>query len=152
MAEQAKIERAAAQTRAPRRLAAIELARCLHRVLDVRATARPDVLGAEALRAGLRAMDQLQRRYPRVAAEPRVRRHQRRIRCKIFLCKRRRRSLCAARQQELEKVRFPRKTQLQSAPHPVFHLVVTPEVVAAAAGPLGWEGEAGDHGWCALTR
>ena len=59
---------------------------------------------------------------------------------------RRRRSFCAARQQELEKVRFPHKIQLQSAHHPVFHLVITPEVVAAAAGPLGWKGEAGDHG------
>jgi hypothetical protein len=25
-------------------------------------------------------------------------------------------------------------------------LEITPKVVAAAAGPLGWEGEAGDHG------
>ena len=45
---------------------------------------------------------------------------------------RRRRSFCTARQHDLEKVRFPRKTQLQRAPHPVFHLVITPEVVAAA--------------------
>ena len=59
---------------------------------------------------------------------------------------RRRRSFCAARQHDLEKVRFPRKIKLQSVPHPVFHLVITPEVVAAAAEPLGWEGEAGDHG------
>ena len=59
---------------------------------------------------------------------------------------RRRRSFFAARQHDLEKVRFPRKIQLLSLPHPVFHLVITPEVVAAAAEPLGWEGEAGDHG------
>ena len=59
---------------------------------------------------------------------------------------RRRRSFFAARQHDLEKVRFPRKIQLLSLPHPVFHLVITPEVVAAAAGPLGWEGEAGNHG------
>ena len=59
---------------------------------------------------------------------------------------RRRRSFFAARQHDLEKVRFPRKIQLLSLPHPVFHLVITPEVVAAAARPLGWKGEAGDHG------
>ena len=45
---------------------------------------------------------------------------------------RRRRSFCAARQHDLEKVRFPRKVLLQRVPHPVFHLVITPEVVAAA--------------------
>ena len=45
---------------------------------------------------------------------------------------RRRRSFCAARQHNLEKGRFPRKIQLLSLPHPVFHLVITPEVVAAA--------------------
>ena len=59
---------------------------------------------------------------------------------------RRRRSFFAARQHDLEKVRFPRKIQLQSVPHPAFHLAITPEVVAAAARPLGWKGEAGDHG------
>ena len=59
---------------------------------------------------------------------------------------RRRRSFFAARQHDLEKVRFPRKIQLLSLPRPVFHLVITPEVVAAAAGPLGLKGEAGDHG------
>jgi hypothetical protein len=59
---------------------------------------------------------------------------------------RRRRSFCAARQHNLEKGRFPCKIQLQSVPHPVFRLVITLEVVAAAAGALGWEGEAGDHG------
>ena len=59
---------------------------------------------------------------------------------------RRRRSFCAARQHDLEKVRFLRKIQLQRAPHPVSRLVITLEVVAAAAGPLGWKGEAGDHG------
>ena len=35
-------------------------------------------------------------------------------------------------------------------PRPAYQAVryhqLTPEVVAAAAGPLGWEGEAGDHG------
>ena len=59
---------------------------------------------------------------------------------------RRRRSFFAARQHDLEKVRFPRKIQLLSLPHPVFHLVITPEVVAAAARPLGWKVETGDHG------
>jgi hypothetical protein len=46
----------------------------------------------------------------------------------------------------VSRFRFLRKIQLQRAPHPVFRLVITLEVVAAAAGPLGWEGEAGDHG------